>query len=75
MVDRQHPSLSSVRQCALLGVSRAGIYYRQHLETSFFQSKGDLLGLALPFRAIACMFADVRKQTEETLAERDLAAL
>ena len=28
MVDRQHPSLSLVRQCALLGVSRSSIYYR-----------------------------------------------
>ena len=27
MVDRHHPSLSLVRQCALLGVSRSGIYY------------------------------------------------
>ena len=28
MVDRQHPSLSLVRQCALLGVSRSSLYYR-----------------------------------------------
>ena len=28
MVDRQHPSLSAVRQCVLLGVSRSSIYYR-----------------------------------------------
>ncbi len=28
MVDREHPSLSLVRQCALLGVSRSSIYYR-----------------------------------------------
>ena len=28
MVDRQHPFLSLVRQCALLGVSRSSIYYR-----------------------------------------------
>ena len=28
MVDRQHPSLSLVRQCALLGVSRSSVYYR-----------------------------------------------
>ena len=28
MVDRQHPSLSIVRQCALLGVSRSSLYYR-----------------------------------------------
>ena len=28
MVDREHPSLSIARQCALLGVSRSGLYYR-----------------------------------------------
>ena len=28
MVDREHPSLPIVRQCALLGVSSASIYYR-----------------------------------------------
>ena len=28
MVDRKHPSLSLVRQCALLGVSRSSIYYQ-----------------------------------------------
>ena len=28
MVDREHPSLSLVRQCAPLEVSRSSIYYR-----------------------------------------------
>ena len=28
MVDREHPSLPIVRQCALVGVSRSSIYYR-----------------------------------------------
>ena len=28
MVDRQHPALSAVRQCALLGISRSSLYYR-----------------------------------------------
>ena len=28
MVDREHPSLFMTRQCALLGVSRSGLYYR-----------------------------------------------
>ena len=27
LVDREHPSLSITRQCALLGVSRSGVYY------------------------------------------------
>ncbi len=28
MVDREHPKLSIVRQCSLLGVSRSSLYYR-----------------------------------------------
>ena len=28
MVDREHPKLPIVRQCALLGVTRSSIYYR-----------------------------------------------
>ena len=28
LVDRQHRSLSIVRQCQLLGVSRSSLYYR-----------------------------------------------
>ena len=28
MVDRKHPKLPIVRQCALLGVSRSSLYYR-----------------------------------------------
>ena len=29
MVDREHPSLSLVRQCTLLGISRSSVYYRR----------------------------------------------
>ena len=29
MVDREHPSLPVVRQCALLGISRSALYYRR----------------------------------------------
>ena len=28
MVERQHPSLSVVRQCKLLDISRSGLYYQ-----------------------------------------------
>jgi len=27
-VDRRHPSLSVVRQCSLLDISRSGLYYQ-----------------------------------------------
>ena len=33
MVDREHPALSTVRQCALLVISRSSVYYRRR-ETS-----------------------------------------
>ena len=33
MVDREHPVLSTVRQCALLDISRSSLYYRRK-ETS-----------------------------------------
>ena len=45
MVDRQHPSLSLVRQCALLGVSRSNIYYRPGVASAEDLS---LLPLLLP---------------------------
>jgi putative transposase len=28
MIDRDHPRLSQVRQCALLGISRSSLYYQ-----------------------------------------------
>ena len=28
MVTSKHPALSTVRQCALLGITRSGLYYR-----------------------------------------------
>ncbi len=37
MMDREHPSLSIVRQCALLGVNCSSIYYRPRAA-----SEGDL---------------------------------
>ena len=33
MVDREHPALSTVRQCALLDINRSSVYYRPR-ETS-----------------------------------------
>jgi putative transposase len=30
MVDRQHPALSTLRQCALLDISRSSLYYRRN---------------------------------------------
>ena len=52
MVDREHPSLSLVRQCALLGVSRSSIYYRPRpasAEDLFLMGESDRQYLETPF--------------------------
>ena len=52
LVDRQHRSLSMVRQCALLSVSRSSLYYRP-METSqqdlFLMRELDRQYLKTPF--------------------------
>ena len=40
MVDREHPSLSLVRQCALLGVSRSSIYYGSRRMKAWLERRG-----------------------------------
>ena len=65
MVDRQHPSLSAVRQCALLGVSRSSLYYRpvgdsrEDLELMKLMDKGYL---ERPFFGSRRMGVWLRKQ-------------
>ena len=52
MVDREHPSLSLVRQCALLGVSRSSLYYRPRPaseEDLFLMGEIDQQYLETPF--------------------------
>ena len=65
MVDRQHPSLSIVRQCWLLGISRSGLYYRP---VGVSQEDLDLMQLldqqylATPFYGSRRMTAWLRSQ-------------
>ena len=52
MVDREHPSLSVVRQCRLLAVSRSTLYYRplgESAETLALMRRIDELYLKYPF--------------------------
>ena len=52
MVDREHPSLSIVRQCALLGVSRSSLYYHPRAvsaEDLFLMGEIDRQYLETPF--------------------------
>jgi putative transposase len=64
-VDRQHPSLSVVRQCTLLGISRSSVYY-QPVPTS--QENLELMKLidqqylARPFYGSRRMMAWLRSQ-------------
>ncbi len=52
MADRRHPALSTVRQCALLGISRSSVYYRPRatsLEDLAVMKLIDQQYLATPF--------------------------
>jgi putative transposase len=52
MADRQHPVLSTVRQCAMLGISRSSVYYRPRatsLENLAVMKLIDQQYLATPF--------------------------
>ena len=52
IADRQHPALSTVRQCALLGISRSSVYYRPRatsLEDLAVMKLIDQQYLATPF--------------------------
>ncbi len=52
MAGRQHPALSTVRQCALLGISRSSVYYRPRatsLEDLAVMKLIDQQYLATPF--------------------------
>ena len=44
MVDREHPSLSTARQCALLGVACSSLYYRPR------EASGENLALMMQAR-------------------------
>ena len=65
LVDRQHRSLSMVRQCALLSVSRSSLYYRPK-ETSqqdlFLMRELDRQYLETPFYGSRRMKASLERQ-------------
>ena len=65
LVDRQHRSLSMVRQCALLSVSRSSLYYRP-METSqqdlFLMRELDRQYLKTPFYGSRRMKASLERQ-------------
>ncbi len=65
MVDRQHPSLSVVRQCALLGISRSSVYYQPvqaSQENLVLMKLIDQQYLERPFYGLRRMTAWLRSQ-------------
>ena len=65
MVDREHPSLPIVGQCALLGVSRSSIYYRPKgasEEDLSLMRERDRQYLAIPFYGSRRMQAWLNRQ-------------
>ena len=65
MVDREHPSLSMTRQCALLGVSRSGLYYRPRVisgDDLFLMRAMDRQYLETPFYGSRRMGAWLERQ-------------
>jgi len=65
MVDHKHPSLSVVRQCRLLGVSRSGLYYQPVAvpeEDLAFMKLIDRQYLSTPFYGARRIAAWLRRQ-------------
>jgi len=65
VVDRRHPSLSVVRQCTLLGISRSGLYYQPvgvSQEDLTLMKLIDCQYLATPFYGARRMSAWLKKQ-------------
>ena len=65
VVDRRHPSLSVVRQCKLLGISRSGLYYQPagiSQEDLTLMKLIDRQYLATPFYGARRMAAWLRNQ-------------
>jgi putative transposase len=68
MIVRRHPSLSVVRQCQLLGISRSGLYYRPRAvsaEDLTLMKLIDRQYLATPFYGARRMVAWLRIQHYE----------
>ncbi len=73
MVDRQDVSLSIVRQCTLLGISRSGLYYQPagvSEEDLTFMKLIDRQYLSTPFYGARRMVAWLRKEGHEVNRKR-----
>jgi putative transposase len=72
-VDRRHPSLSVVRQCRLLGISRSGLYYRPvevSEEDMALMKMIDRQYLATPFYGARRLAAWLRNQGHKVNRKR-----
>jgi len=81
MVDRRHPSLSVVRQCRVLDISRSGLYYQPigiPREDLVIMKLIDRLHLAAPFygaRKIAALLNMNRKRIRRLMQIMGLKAI
>ncbi len=79
MVDRQHPSLSVVRQCRLLDIGRSSVYYwsaEASQEDLGHMKLMDLVGLDITLHEISSVFERTgdSKYRPNTLLKKMVAA-
>ena len=73
MVDREHPALSTVRQCALLDISRSSVYYRSKgtsPEDLALMKRIDQQYLATPFYGSRRMMVWLSRQGHQVSRKR-----
>jgi putative transposase len=73
MIDRWHPSLSVVRQCRLLGISRSGLYYQPRAVSAEDMTLMKLIDrqyLVTPFYGARRMVACLKSQHYEVNRKR-----
>ena len=73
MVDRRHPSLSMVRQCTLLDISRSGLYYQPvgiSEETLTLMKLIDRQYLGIPFYGARKIAAWLKSQSHQVNRKR-----
>jgi putative transposase len=73
MVERRHPSLSVVRQCRLLGISRSGLYYQRRavsVQDLTLMKLIDRQYLVTPFYGARRMVAWLKSQHYEVNRKR-----
>ena len=77
MVDRQHPALSTLRQCALLGISRSSVYYRPRAPSQkdlALMEQIDQQYLATPFLGVGLAIGLAVSSNDDSESQTGVAA-